>query len=125
MWICPKCGEPHQDQFKDCWRCVGAEMEEQVPAEAPQLVQPVRERRLRSLGSILVRAAIGFGVGMLVSLSSLNFVNLRSVLPAVIDISTTNRVVIGLIGGALFGILVGLFFWVALPYDPREGPADP
>jgi hypothetical protein len=124
MWICPKCGEPHQDQFKDCWKCVGAEMEEHVTAELPKPLPPGRERRLRSLRSILLRAAIGFVVGLLVSLSSLKFIDLRSVLPAVVDISPTNRVAIGLIGGALCGILVGLFFWVALPYEPSDAPVE-
>ena len=27
MWICSKCGEPHQDQFKECWKCVGGEIQ--------------------------------------------------------------------------------------------------
>jgi hypothetical protein len=23
MWICPRCSEQHEDQFKECWKCAG------------------------------------------------------------------------------------------------------
>lgn len=31
MWICPKCGERLEDQFKSCWKCAGREL---PPGEA-------------------------------------------------------------------------------------------
>src|ERR1700688_1465582 len=80
MWICRKCGEPHQDQFKECWKCVGAEMEDHTTAVSAKPLPTPSEPRLRSLSSILVRAGIGFMFGMLLSWSSLNLIP-RSILP--------------------------------------------
>ena len=120
MWICRKCGEPHQDQFKECWKCVGAEIDGQVMAGEPKLppALPPKERKLRSLGSILLRVGIGFLVGLVIGLSSLNFINPRTILPDEWIVSTTNKIVLGLIAGAIFGILVGIFIWVVFPYAP-------
>jgi len=95
MWICPKCGEPHQDQFKECWKCVGAEMEEHVTAEPPRPTLPPKERKLRSFQSILMRAAVGFLLGALLSLSSCNFVNPQSLFPGQ-DISPAGKTAIAL-----------------------------
>jgi hypothetical protein len=122
MWICPRCGEPHQDQFKECWKCVGAEMDEHVTAEPPR-PKPPPERRLRSTGSILLRAGIGFLLGMLLSMSSCNFVNPQTVLPGQ-DLTATNKVFIALVVGAIFGVIVGLFLWVMFPYEPCENRRD-
>ncbi len=64
MWVCEKCGEPHEDHFKICWKCASQDMGDQVTAEAPpHAPPPAPEPRLRSGGSILVRIAIGFVVG--------------------------------------------------------------
>ena len=125
MWICRKCGEPHQDQFKECWQCVGAEMDEHVMAGEPPLkaALPPTERKLRSLGSILLRAGIGFLVGLLIGLSSLNFINPSTILPEEWIISSKDKIVLGLMAGAVFGTLVGIFVWVVFPYEPpRESP---
>lgn len=35
MWTCPVCNERHDDQFKECWKCVGQ-------AQAPQPVFTLR-----------------------------------------------------------------------------------
>ena len=122
MWTCSQCGERHQSQFKDCWKCAGAAMEQPVTAVAPPEPEPSPpERRLRSLGSILVRAGVGFFLGAILSFSTFNVVNPRTILPAVLDISPTDKIAMGLIGGAIIGVLVGLFFWVLFPYEPRVG----
>ena len=126
MWVCPKCGEPHQDQFKECWKCVGAEMEmgEHVTAEPPRPVLPPAERRLRSFSSVLARAAVGFLIGAVLSLSSLNLVNPQTILPGQ-ELSPTAKTVFALAVGAIFGIFVGLFFWVLFPYEPTNEPSEP
>jgi hypothetical protein len=125
MWICQRCGEPHQDQFKECWKCVGKGVDEHVTAEPPrpEPPKPPAERRLRSTGSILVRAGIGFLVGTLLSMSSCNFVNPQTVLPDQ-GLSPANKVFIALIVGAIFGVIVGLFFWVVFPYEPSDHVHD-
>lgn len=125
MWICPRCGEPHQDQFKECWKCIGAEIDEHVTAGTPrpEPSKPPPERRLRSTGSILLRGGIGFLFGTLLSISSCNFVNPQTVLPGQ-DLSATNKTIIALIVGAIFGVIVGLFFWVLFPYEPCDNVRD-
>ena len=125
MWICRKCGEPHQDQFKECWKCVGAEMDEHVVAGEPKLTPtlPPKARTLRSLGSILLRAGIGFLVGMLLGLSSLNFINPKTMLPEEWIVSSKDKLVLGLIAGAVIGTLVGIFVWVVFPYEPTRDVA--
>lgn len=122
MWICRRCGEPHQDQFKECWKCVGAAMDEHVVAGEPKLTPtlPPKERKLRSVGSILLRAGIGFLVGMLIGLSSLNFINPSKILPEEWIVSTKDVIVLGLVAGAIFGTLVGIFVWVVFPYEPTQ-----
>ena len=116
MWICPSCGEPHQDQFKECWKCVGAEMNEHVTAEPPKPTPPVPERRLRPVGSILLRAGVGFLIGVLLSLSSFDLVNPRTLLPGQ-ELSPAGKTVFALAVGSIFGLFVGLFFWVVFPYQ--------
>src|ERR1017187_8199756 len=126
MWICAKCGEPHQDQFKDCWKCVGAEMaaEEHVSAAPPRPTPPPRERRLRPLGSFLSRAAVGFLVGALLSLMGGNYINAQIRNSGIghlgQDLSPEGLTVLALIVGAVLGALVGLFFWVVFPYESTD-----
>lgn len=126
MWICAKCGEPHQDQFKECWKCVGAEMEssEHVTAEPPMPTRSPPERRLRSLGSIFSRAVVGFLVGALLSLMGLNFIHAQvrnsEIGQLGQDLSPAGLTVLALIVGAFFGFLVGLFFWVVFPYESSD-----
>jgi hypothetical protein len=126
MWICEKCGEPHQDQFRDCWKCAAAELEteEHVTATPPRPALPPPERKLRSVGSILQRAAVGFLIGVLVSLSSFSFIKPQAVLPDQ-DLSLAGRTLFALIVGALFGVVVGLFFWVVFPYESTREDDEP
>lgn len=108
MWICQRCGEPHQDQFKDCWKCIGAETAE---LETPELAPPVPttpERPLRSLRSILLRALIGFGIGTLLSM----------VLTHRSGVSLMTATNLALCFGAVTGLLVGVFVWVVFPFEP-------
>jgi hypothetical protein len=123
MWICPRCGEPHQDQFKECWKCVGSEMNEHVTAEPPRLTAPTPERRLRPVGSILLRAGAGFLIGVLLSLSSCDLVNPRALLPGQ-ELSPAAKTVFALVVGLIFGLVVGLFFWVVFPYQRSNDTLD-
>ncbi len=137
MWICPRCGEPHQDQFKECWKCAGpAEADTHVIAEAPRPALPAPDVKLRSMGSIMLRAGVGCLIGLLLSFSSFNFIRPESFLP-IPDQGTSpaGRTILALIIGAIFGLLVGLFFWVMFPYEstgqrgevaePESAPDDP
>ena len=125
MWVCSKCGEPHQDQFKECWKCAGIEMEksEHVMPGPPPVTLPPPERRLRSTGSVLARAAVGFLIGAVLSLSSLNFVNPQTLMPGQ-EMTPGSKTVFALVIGAIFGLIVGLFFWVLFPYEATAEPTQ-
>ena len=70
------------------------------------------------LKSILVRPVIAFFIGVVLGLSSLNFISVRSLLPDELIVSSTDRFVLALIFGASLGSLVGVFIWVVFPYEP-------
>jgi hypothetical protein len=106
MWTCPKCSEPHEDHFKICWKCASQEMAEQVTTEVPP--PPKAEPRLRSFGSILVRAAIAFVVGGIVG-GAISFSSPPDV-----------QAVYAIYSGLALAIIVGIFYWVILPYEPRS-----
>jgi hypothetical protein len=111
MWTCPNCGESHHDQFKECWKCVGAELIPNVPAP----IRPARpERKLRSLGSILFRAAIGFVVGTLLGVAIVH----RN------GVSLAEATSAGLMFGMVSGGLVGVFVWVFFPYDTNADQGE-
>jgi hypothetical protein len=112
MWICPNCGEPHDDQFKECWKCASAQVEQHVTA-SPAMPKP--ERKLRSFGSILLRAALAFLIGTILGGATFHSDSLSATLSA------------GLLVGLVFGLAVGLFIWVCYPYEPgaeRHEPVD-
>ena len=108
MWVCPRCGEPHQDQFKECWKCVGAETSEHVTAEPPRPTLPAREPRLRSLSSVLARGVVGFGVGMLLGIAVFQ----RYGQPL------AQAAVSGAVVGLVIAVIVTIFVWVVFPYEP-------
>jgi len=109
MWICPTCGEAHDDRFKECWKCAGAEMEQaSAPVPAPPLAPP-QDRKVRSFDSILVRAAIAFVIGAFVGAA-------YAIRTATSEPAEIVRA--GLIVGLEFGGVVGLFVWVFYPYEP-------
>jgi hypothetical protein len=115
MWICPSCGEPHQDQFKECWKCVGAEMPDHLSeAEAPSFTPAgtAPETRLRPIGSFLVRAAAGFLLGALISVG----ISQRA------GQSFSQASLGGLSWGLVCGAAVGVIGWVFFPYRPTEKP---
>ena len=119
MWICERCGEPHQDNFKVCWKCAGDEMTEPMTAEAipaPRTLakRAPQERTLRSLGSILARAGIAGVVGMVggMALFHRNGATLEE------------AVVSGSLVGVGLGAFVGIFVWVVFPYEPIRGPSQ-
>ena len=110
MWICPRCGEGNEDSFKECWKCISDEIQGQGTATPPPL--PAPPRRVRSLGSVLIRVAIGFAVGMLIGLVIFH----RNATPL------AEAAVAGAIGGGVLAGSVGVFVWVLFPYEP--GPAS-
>ena len=114
MWICARCGEPHADNFKVCWKCAGDEMTEHVTA--PPSASPVArgeraqvtERKLRSFGSILVRAVVAAAVG---SIGGAAFFHRDGA-------TLEDAIMAGAVAGAAVGSLVGIFIWVVFPYEP-------
>jgi hypothetical protein len=98
-------------------------MEEAEAVQAPPVraPAPAPERRLRSVKSILLRAAVGFLVGTLLAMSSLNFIHPQTILPTE-AMSPAGRSLFALVVGLIFGVVVGLFFWVVLPYEPAQQP---
>ncbi len=116
MWVCAKCGEPHEDHFKICWKCASQEMEEQVPADVPL---PAPEPRLRSGGSILVRIAIAFVIGVILGGAAYQGFLRRSLQG---DDAATGVGIFALAVGVGLAILVGIVFWVIFPYEPTAAP---
>lgn len=121
MWICAKCGEPHQDQFLECWKCVGDEMRprsvEGTQPSPPQL--PHREQRqLRSPRSmallVLSRVAVGFLGGMLLGMAIYH----RN------GASFADAGVASAIIGAVIGVFAGLIVWIFCPYEPIKSRTD-
>jgi hypothetical protein len=112
MWICERCGEPHEDRFKVCWKCAGDEHQHHVTAEpipfAPHVVGEGPERKLRSLGSILVRALIAFVVA---TIGGAAFFHRTGA-------TLEDAITAGAIAGAAVGAFVGVFIWVVFPYEP-------
>jgi hypothetical protein len=106
MWICPTCGEAHDDRFKECWKCAGAEMEQ---AAAPTPLVPSQERELRSFGSILVRAAFAFVIGGMLGVAIAS----RTAAAEPAELAWSGGFL-----GLVFAGVVGLFVWVFYPYKP-------
>ena len=118
MWICPTCGEPHQDQFKECWKCVGAEMDSQGrenPLQNDNSKLATTERPLRSIGSIVFRVAAGFVIGMLLGVAVFH----RH------GASLTQAVMMGAVVGTVVGVIVGVLVWVVFPFEPTGTPSEP
>lgn len=121
MWMCPTCGEAHDDRFKECWKCAGAEMDQ---ASLPALLTPKQDRKLRSFHSILVRAAMAFVPGALLG---------AAIASRTLPSEPSEVVQAGLILGLVFAGAIGLFIWVFYPYEAgaaardqpgEKGPAD-
>jgi uncharacterized membrane protein YvbJ len=112
MWICQKCGEAHQDQFRECWKCVGAEIDSQEKAAPPTDVPPAAERELRSRASILIRIAIAFVVGLIFGMAVFH----RH------GASLAQAATLGTIVAVTLAIVVGVLLWVVFPFKAaREG----
>lgn len=123
MWVCPKCGEPHEDHFKICWKCASQEMTEHVTAETPARAA-VPEPRLRSGGSIMVRIVIGFVVGAILGGAVLSRFAHSYFPPEYDTASATSVATVALISGVGLAIVIGVFFWVIFPYEPTPA-AEP
>ncbi len=114
MWICPACGEPHQDQFKECWKCVGNESDPHA-IEAPPHPAPGQEsRQLRPLAAVLFRMAVGFGLALLVVVAFLQ----RRGTPLM------DATLVGASVGLSAALFVGFLFWVAFPFQPKREPME-
>ena len=48
MWICPKCGEALENQFRSCWKCAG------LAEEPPKVQVPVPVRWPEYFGALLL-----------------------------------------------------------------------
>jgi hypothetical protein len=118
MWVCAKCGEPHEDHFKICWKCASQEMPEQVTADAPLLAPATDpDPRLRSGGSILVRIAIAFVVGAILGGAASNVFTRGSMPEDTMGIAVAAGS-FALASGLGLAIVTGIFFWVIFPYEP-------
>jgi hypothetical protein len=118
MWTCPRCGERHEDQFKECWKCFETELDEHVTAAPPKLTPPAPPRRLRSPASVLFRAAVGFAAGMLIGMAAFH----RG------GVSLRDAAIVGAVIGAVAGTVVGILMWVVFPFEPTaaiEPPDEP
>ncbi len=107
MWTCPRCGEPNEDTFRECWKCISDEMAQHVSA-APPPPPPAPPRELRSVSAVLRYIALGFFVGMM--LGMITFQRLG------IEAASFAGVIVGL---AMAGA-VSVFVWVIFPFEPSE-----
>jgi hypothetical protein len=110
MWICPQCGEHHEDHFQQCWKCVSDAIEQEAPLQPEPPPRP-----LRPLTSVLFRAAAGFAVGMLAGIA----ITHRD------GTSLAEAATAGVCFGAACGMTIGCLFWVAFPYLPRKSTEIP
>ena len=106
MWTCERCGEQHERQFAECWKCFGKEIEHMVTATPPP--PPAPPPVLRSNLSILMRMLIGACIGLVLGLAVFHR----------FDIGLEDAFKAGLITAGVVAGLVGLFFWVLFPYEP-------
>jgi hypothetical protein len=117
MWICAKCGEPHEDQFRDCWKCVGAGPDSErheLPSQGEPAAPAAAERPLRSTGSIVFRVLIGFVAGTLGGVAVFH----RH------GATLEQASILGAIVGVLAAVAVGVFVWVVFPFKP-PAPSEP
>jgi hypothetical protein len=105
MWTCPECGEPNEDHFQHCWKCASDAMEEAAP---PTTEAPARE--LRSLGSVLLRAVVGFLLGGIVGLA----------IGQIQGRPLSDVIAFVLLWGLAVGASVGLITWVVFPYKAHQ-----
>ena len=75
----------------------------------------VRERKLRSVGSIVFRIAVGFVVGMLAGMAVFHRYGA----------SLMEAASLGAVGGTIIAGIVGVFVWVVFPFQPPATPSEP
>jgi len=122
MWTCPKCGEQHGDQFAECWKCVGAEMQTAITAAPTAPIQA--ERKLRPFGYFFARAIGAFAVGASLTMLFANVVNLRMLHDSLNELSLAGTSLLSVVVGFACAALVGLFVWVVFPYEPSAEPGN-
>jgi hypothetical protein len=107
MWTCPQCGEMHDDNFKECWKCASPEHSPHITAEPPKLVPPP-EPKLRTNGSIVMRVVVAFIIGVIAGLAIFH----RS------GLAFETALMYGLYMGGGLALFIGVFFWILFPYEP-------
>ncbi len=118
MWTCPRCGEQHEDQFTECWKCAGAESQAQF--SATPLGPLDAEPRLRPASAFVKRAFLGFLAGAVLTMLFANVVNIHQLNASWPELSLLGTSVLSLIVGLALGGAVGVFVWVLFPYEPAE-----
>jgi hypothetical protein len=120
MWTCPRCGEQHEDQFSDCWKCAG--LAEQGQFSAKPLPPLQTEQRLKPLSAFIKVALIAFGVGVVLSMLFTSVVDLHQLVQSWPELSLLGTSVLSLVAGVGLGIIAGVFAWVVFPYEPIDRP---
>jgi hypothetical protein len=120
MWTCTHCGEVHEDQFKECWKCADPAQSPHVTAEAPKPTSEPPPRPLRSLASILVRVVFAFIIGIIAGAA---IVSTWFATSDAEQASSAYTYALGLGAGLAFATFIT--FWIIIPYEPRVGPVEP
>ena len=111
MWVCQRCGETHQDQFQECWKCFDKQMDEHVAVDPPPVLPPSDERLLRPHGFFLVLGSIAAVIGFIIILA------IRLKVPGW-SLFLAGALEDSILAGVIFGTMVGILCWVLIPYQP-------
>ena len=114
MWVCPTCGEPHEDQFLECWKCVGAEQEREEAEALTESAGAPPAREFRSVGSALFYVAVAFILGMVAGMAVFH----RN------GASLSQAAYLGAAVGAVAAAIVGVFVWIVFPFKAMDPPSD-
>lgn len=112
MWVCERCGEQHEDQFKECWKCFDKKLDEHVTAAPPRPAPP--EPTLRPTSAILIRMVIAMTVAM----------SLGVAIAQRTGSDLSDAAIAGSIFALIVGVIVGIFLWVLFPYEPSPTLPD-
>lgn len=97
MWVCENCGESHEDQFTECWKCAGEILKRsQVPDQSVRTLKTVINWSvLGMLAGVFMGGGFFLGRGQ----------------------GLTEAIFNGCLVGLVFGGMVGAFLWVFFPYQ--------
>lgn len=114
MWTCPTCGETHENQFVECWKCFGKEHEYHVSEKPLPPAPPAQDRTLRPVGSILFRVAIAFVIGVIMGMAMLYRGGRPFAEAAAISLGV----------GISMGLSIAVVLWVVFPYEPARDAVE-